>query len=108
MCVCVCVCVCCVCVCVCEVATQQGWTGGTAGNVTTQSTAAYFLVPLLGGSVTTSWQLEHRTGQVCVCVLLTYVCIYFLDYDSTALVARKHGAVVCPRLRVCACHLGTT
>ena len=33
-----------------------------------------------------------------VCVFLTYVCIYFLDYDSTALVARKHGAVVCPRL----------
>ena len=31
-------------------------------------------------------------------MLLTYVCIYFLDYDSTALVARKHGAVVCPRL----------
>ena len=30
-----------------------------------------------------------------MCVLLTYVCIYFLDY---ALVARKHGAVVCPRL----------
>ena len=38
--------------------------------------------------------------RVCVraCVLLTYVCIYFLDYDSTALVARKYGAVVCPRL----------
>ena len=33
-----------------------------------------------------------------VCVFLTYVCIYFLHYDSTALVARKHGAVVCPRL----------
>ena len=32
---------------------------------------------------------------VCVCVLFTYVCIYFLHYDSTA---RKHGAVVCPRL----------
>ena len=32
---------------------------------------------------------------VCACVLFTYVCI---DYDSTALVARKHGAVVCPRL----------
>ena len=30
-------------------------------------------------------------------MLLTYV-IYFLNYDSTALVARKHGAVVCPCL----------